>query len=181
MRVTGGIYKGRTVKMPPGTVRPTMDRMRESFFGMLGPLDGLRFLDLFGGSGIVAIEAVSRGARSAVTVERDRKNARVLRENIGLAEGKVEAVFLPVERFVRGAKEAFDIIYIDPPFRYAYSADLLDRIGRSRTVHETTLVLIHHPSVDLGEPSNLEHIETRKYGKSRLGVFRTAFPRTSGE
>ncbi|MFW6253274.1 MAG: RsmD family RNA methyltransferase, partial [bacterium] len=62
MRITGGSLRGRVVKVPPGEIRPTMDRMRESMFSILGPLHGRSFLDLFGGSGIVALEAVSRGA-----------------------------------------------------------------------------------------------------------------------
>ncbi len=161
--------------MPPGDVRPTMDRVRESFFGMLGPLDGIRFLDLFGGSGVVAVEAASRGAPEVVTVERDRRNARVVRENISLAEGAVTVLFQPVERYVMTAKEAFDIIYIDPPFEYGHSADLLNRIGRSRLLHASTLVLIHHPGIALGEPANMVLERRKRYGKSHLDVFRASF------
>ena len=157
--------------MPPGTVRPTMDRMRESIFGMLGPLDGVRFLDLFGGSGAVALEAASRNAELVVTVERDRRNEKVLRENISLANETVEAVFLPAEQYVKRGSEAFDIIYVDPPFDYGHSADLLSRIGRSRLVHSGTLVLIHHPGDELGSPDGLSHSQTRRYGKSHLDVF----------
>lgn len=157
--------------MPPGTVRPTMDRMRESIFGMLGPLDGVRFLDLFGGSGAVALEAASRGAERIVTVERDRRNEKVLRENINIADGTVELVLLPVEQYVKRGNDAFDIIYVDPPFDYGHSADLLSRIGRSRLVHARTLVLIHHPGEELGTPDGLLHSQTRRYGKSHLDVF----------
>ena len=157
--------------MPPGTVRPTMDRMRESIFGMLGPLEGVRFLDLFGGSGAVALEAASRDAERVVTVERDRRNEKVLRENINLANGIIEVVFLPVERYVKRGGEAYDIIYVDPPFDYGYSADLLSRIGRSGLVHAGTLVLIHHPGEDFGSPHGLVHSQTRRYGKSHLDVF----------
>lgn len=157
--------------MPPGTVRPTMDRMRESIFGMLGPLEGVRFLDLFGGSGAVALEAASRDAERVVTIERDRRNEKVLRENISLAKETVEVLFLPVERYVKRGSEAYDIIYVDPPFDYRYSADLLSRIGRSRLVHAGTLVLIHHPGENLGSPDGLVHSQTRRYGKSHLDVY----------
>ncbi|MFP4644542.1 MAG: RsmD family RNA methyltransferase, partial [Spirochaetales bacterium] len=114
MRITGGTLRGRRLRMPPGTVRPTMDRMRESIFGMLGPLEGVRFLDLFGGSGAVALEAASRDAERVVTIERDRRNEKVLRENISLAKETVEVLFLPVERYVKRGSEAYDIIYVDP-------------------------------------------------------------------
>ncbi len=157
--------------MPPGTVRPTMDRMRESIFGMLGPLDGVRFLDLFGGSGAVALEAASRDAERVVTVERDKRNQKVLRENISLSEKTIELVLLPVEQYVKRGADAFDIIYVDPPFDYGHSGDLLSRIGQSRLVHDGTLVLIHHPGEDLGSPDGLRHSQTRRYGKSHLDVF----------
>jgi 16S rRNA (guanine966-N2)-methyltransferase len=62
MRVTGGIYRGRIVKCPKGVIRPAMDRMRESMFSVLGYMDGLSFLDVFSGSGMIGIEAASRGA-----------------------------------------------------------------------------------------------------------------------
>jgi 16S rRNA (guanine966-N2)-methyltransferase len=64
MRITGGKYRGRIVEVPKGTleIRPAMDRMRESVFAVLGDLSGLSFLDLFSGSGIIAMEAASRGA-----------------------------------------------------------------------------------------------------------------------
>ncbi len=71
MRITGGTIRGRRVVCPPGVIRPAMDRMRESMFSILGPLDGFSFLDLFTGSGLVGLEAWSRGARPVVLVEKD--------------------------------------------------------------------------------------------------------------
>ena len=67
MRITGGLYRGRGIKCPPGVIRPAMDRMRESLFAVLGNITGCSFLDLFSGSGIVGIEAASRGAASVRT------------------------------------------------------------------------------------------------------------------
>ena len=64
MRITGGRYNGRTVKCPKGIIRPAMDRMRESMFSILGPMDGLSYLDLFSGSGSVGLEAASREGRT---------------------------------------------------------------------------------------------------------------------
>ena len=76
MRVTGGRYRGRTVKCPKGVIRPAMDRMRESLFNILGNISGESFLDLFSGSGVVGIEAASRGAEPVVLVEKTGENAR---------------------------------------------------------------------------------------------------------
>ena len=76
MRVTGGRYRGRTIKCPKGVIRPAMDRMRESLFNILGNISGESFLDLFSGSGAVGIDAASRGAEPVLLVEKDRGSAR---------------------------------------------------------------------------------------------------------
>ena len=72
MRITGGTLKGRMIKGPDGIIRPAMDKMRESFFAILGGLEGKAFLDLFSGSGIIALEAASRGAERVVLCEKDK-------------------------------------------------------------------------------------------------------------
>ncbi|MFW5786109.1 MAG: RsmD family RNA methyltransferase [bacterium] len=82
MRVIAGRYGGRRLKVPPGTIRPAMDQMRESVFAGLGNIEGARFLDLFAGSGAVGLEAASRGAALVVFVESDRKKIATLKENI---------------------------------------------------------------------------------------------------
>lgn len=149
-----------------------MDRMRESMFSILGPLHGLSFLDLFGGSGIVALEAVSRGADPVVTVEKDRRKSRVLLENLAISVTAIEAHFVPAERYVKATRNRhFDILYLDPPFRYKHSATLLGEIARSRIVTSSSLILIHHPRTDLGVPDGLIHRDTRMYGGSQLDFF----------
>jgi 16S rRNA (guanine966-N2)-methyltransferase len=126
MRVIAGRLGGRRLQSPPSSVtRPTSDRVREALFATLGPIDGLSVLDLFAGSGALAIEALSRGASHAVLVERDRVAAKVIAQNLealGLAE--------PVARLVRGsakralaqaarAAESYDLLFLDPPYRQA--------------------------------------------------------------
>ena len=72
MRITGGKLKGRIIKCPDGVIRPAMDRMRESVFQIIGDLSGKSWLDLFSGSGTIAIEAVSRGASDVELCEKDK-------------------------------------------------------------------------------------------------------------
>ncbi len=108
MRVTGGEYGGRRIDVPPGEIRPAMDRMRESVFSILGSalgsLQGTTVLDLFSGSGSMALEALSRGARSAVLVERDRGKANVVRKNLSYVEPeRWKLVIAPVERYLKRA------------------------------------------------------------------------------
>ena len=82
MRITGGIYRGRRIVCPPGIIRPAMDMMRESLFSILGPLEGMSFLDLFSGSGCVGIEAASRGASLVHLVEKDRQKREIGRAHV---------------------------------------------------------------------------------------------------
>jgi 16S rRNA (guanine966-N2)-methyltransferase len=126
MRVIAGRLGGRRLKAPAGTVtRPTSDRVREALFGMLADVDGAGVLDLFAGTGALGIEALSRGAARAVFVERDRRVAQVLSENLAvlaltadLAEVRREDV-LAALRSASARKETYDLIFIDPPYRQA--------------------------------------------------------------
>lgn len=126
MRVIAGTLGGRRLKAPAGrTTRPTSDRVREGLFSMLGDLHGSVVLDLFAGTGALGIEALSRGARRAVFVERDRAAVRALRENLsalGLAQAHAEvrvADALPALRAAREAGETYDLVLVDPPYRQA--------------------------------------------------------------
>ena len=90
MRITGGKYCRRNVVCPPGVIRPAMDRMRESLFSILGDLTGCSFLDLFSGSGCVAIEAASRGASQIHLVEMDRGKKATIEKNLSFVEEEKE-------------------------------------------------------------------------------------------
>ena len=173
MRITGGRYRSRIVTCPPGIIRPAMDRMRESVFAVLGPLDDLAFLDLFSGSGIMALEAASRGAKQLHLVELDRGKRTVIQKNLTIAEEEMNISFQPVERFIRSWKQAFDIIYLDPPFDYPNKGRLLARISASKLLKEETRVLIHYPKED-NLPDCIEQLELydrREYGRSIVGFY----------
>ena len=132
MRITGGRYRGRQVKCPKGIIRPAMDRMRESLFSILGDLTGLSFLDLFSGSGLVGLEAASRGAAPVVLVEKDPGKKRVILENLTIAEeNKPRLYLMPVERFLKRFDTPYDIVYLDPPFPYGEKVKMVELpIGR---------------------------------------------------
>jgi 16S rRNA (guanine966-N2)-methyltransferase len=127
MRVIAGRLGGRRLKAPPGRVtRPTSDRVREALFSMLGEVTGACVLDLFAGSGALGIEALSRGARRAVFVERDTVAARVLGENLAaLGIGSEEAELRRIDagaalQSARASKETYDLLFIDPPYGQAH-------------------------------------------------------------
>ena len=176
MRITGGSLAGRRLRCPVGIIRPAMDKMRESVFAIIGGfLPGAAFLDLFSGSGIVGLEAWSRGAASVVMVEKDAGKIQVLTENAALAEGAAHVHIMPVERYIKFAKaEPFDIVFLDPPFPYKYKEELLCSLASSSLLAENGLVLIHYPKDDeLPEKtSGLERSDLRVYGRSHVGFYR---------
>ena len=168
MRITGGSLAGRQVKVPPGVIRPAMDMMRESIFAVLGDLSGLSFLDLFSGSGIIALEAASRGAEYIEAVEMDPLKRKILLENVSISPIRINCKFLPVELYVKRAKQAFDIIFCDPPFPYKFKWDLITSIRDSILIKMNTLLLLHRPRNE--NPENLSpemvHEDMREYGRS---------------
>jgi 16S rRNA (guanine966-N2)-methyltransferase len=126
VRVVAGRLGGRRLRAPRGRdTRPTSDRVREALFSMLGSVEGERVLDLFAGSGALAIEALSRGAASATLVERDARAAGVIRANLEALElGSDEArvVHATADVALRDASrsgDTYDLVLLDPPYRDA--------------------------------------------------------------
>jgi 16S rRNA (guanine966-N2)-methyltransferase len=119
IRIIGGEYRGRKIQVPDSPdLRPTPDRVRETLFNWLGQsLGGLSCLDLFAGSGALGFEAASRGAARVVMVEQDRSVFQSLRETKdAIGAGAVELV-LDDAFAVLGKAQAFDVVFLDPPFR----------------------------------------------------------------
>ena len=124
-RIVGGSAGGLRLRVPPGErTRPTSDRVREALFSALesalGSLHGRSFLDLYAGSGAIALEAASRGAGPVVAVESDRRAAAVVADNVATTALGVRVVTSPVERFAaRAADVAYDVVVADPPYPLA--------------------------------------------------------------
>jgi 16S rRNA (guanine966-N2)-methyltransferase len=144
MRVIAGRFRSRRLKSVPGlSVRPTPDRLREALFNVLAPrLSGTTFLDAYAGSGAVGIEALSRGAKHAILIERSAKALAVLRENLSALGLKDEATV------VRGSAAALlhnypcDIAFVDPP--YDQENEYADSLNALATT-QAKLVIAQHP------------------------------------
>ncbi|MDR0402042.1 MAG: RsmD family RNA methyltransferase [Treponema sp.] len=185
MRISGGILAGRKVGVPPGQIRPAMDRMRESVFAVLGDLSGLSFLDLFSGSGIIALEASSRGASCIEAVESDRGKAKTLIANAAISPTPIRCRFMSCELYIRRAKKKFNIIFCDPPFPYQHKSRLVRSIAsslmygaaeNSGNLAEQSILVIHRPKsegLDLSsETTPLSIVETRRYGNSAVDFIK---------
>jgi 16S rRNA (guanine(966)-N(2))-methyltransferase RsmD len=174
MRITGGILRGRIVEVPGGIIRPAMDRMRESVFGVLGDLTGRSFLDIFSGSGIIALEAASRGANPVEAVEMDSVKRKTLIENVSISPVRIQCRFMAAELYVRRAKTQFDIIFCDPPFPYKFKWELVGSIAASPLMGPGSRLLIHRPRQDFFDaaPEGLTFEESRTYGRSVVDFFK---------
>ena len=174
MRITGGLYRGRTILCPPGVIRPSMDRMRQSLFSILGDLQGVSFLDLFSGTGILGVEAASRGAEPVLLVEKDPRKKAVIRKNISFVESGIDLVISPVERFLRVNQRPWDIVFLDPPFDMVGKGAVLDSACTPPHLAPGGLAIMHlHSAEKLAtERDGLELVDRRAYGQSLLLFFR---------
>ena len=148
MRVIAGKARRLPLKTVPGTdTRPTTDRIKETLFNILQPeIADCRFLDLFSGRGGIGLEALSRGADSAVFVEKNPTACKCIRENLSftkLAEhGKLLNMdILQALRTLEG-EEAFDCIFMDPPYNHDLEKQVLEYLSKSSLADESTLIII---------------------------------------
>ena len=133
IRIIAGEFRGRRIAVPARAgLRPTPDRVRETLFNWLGQhLDGLACLDLFAGSGALGFEAASRGAARVVMVEQDRTAFEVLKATHStLGAKQVELVLGDAFAYLRDARERFDVVFLDPPFRQNAAPAALERLPR---------------------------------------------------
>ena len=118
MRVIGGEFRSRRLQSIPGTdVRPTSDKMRETLFNILSPvIEGVVFVDAYAGTGAVGIEALSRGARHAVFIEKNREAANLIKSNLAALKIEARARVIPGSAALYLGKIEADIVFIDPPY-----------------------------------------------------------------
>jgi 16S rRNA (guanine966-N2)-methyltransferase len=138
VRIIGGQWRSRILEFPDAVdLRPTPDRVRETLFNWLGQdLSGRACLDLFAGSGALGFEALSRGAASAVMVEKDAAALRALRENASkLGAGNLTVVRGDALEFARETRSRFDVVFVDPPYRLSLQAAALSLVRGLLSLH----------------------------------------------
>lgn len=176
MRIIAGTNKGRALKAPKWDgLRPTSDKLRETLFNIIaGRLDGARVLDVFAGTGAIALEALSRGAAAATCIEHDRRAALLIEENrerCGEAERCViirDAVERALSKAVTGGP--FDIVVLDPPYDYAALGHAV-RDAAAQRAPGGLLVLEHSSRVAPPAPAGLAVTRTVKSGDSALTFY----------
>jgi 16S rRNA (guanine(966)-N(2))-methyltransferase RsmD len=150
-----------------------MDQMRESVFACLGDLSEKSFLDIFSGSGVIALEAASRGASRIEAVENDPLKRKTLLENVSISPVRIHCRFINAELYVKRGKTPFDYIFLDPPFPYQYKWELVSRIADSTLVSNGSMILMHRPRQDYQKENiaALEKTDSREYGRSVVDFF----------
>ncbi|HNX33288.1 MAG TPA: 16S rRNA (guanine(966)-N(2))-methyltransferase RsmD [Kiritimatiellia bacterium] len=190
MRISGGEFCGRKLKVPPGEkVRPTQDRVREALFSMLmSVVPDARFIDLFAGSGSVGLEAYSRGARSVTWVEKDPRHASVLKENRAvLAPDLGEVACCEVTRWLKGpgcGRQA-DVAFADPPYaagREQGFAEIMRLLAENRVLRPGGIFVAEMPEAKSAEEvAGWTLLRDRTYGHTRLAVYKLETERLTSE
>jgi len=178
MRVIAGSLGGRTLDVPrTARVRPTYDRVRESVFAIIEPyIEGASVIDVFAGSGSLAIEAVSRGARRAALIEIDAAIARAAAGNVrrlgieSVCDLRVGDALRLLSASLPGSP--FDIAFVDPPYDSGFVPSTLQALARPGTMSEQALVVVERSSDDVGvEPAHgfVVH-RSERYGSTAVDL-----------
>jgi 16S rRNA (guanine(966)-N(2))-methyltransferase RsmD len=177
MRVVAGRVKGHHLQAPKGMdTRPTSDKVREAIFAVVADrVEDEDVLDLFAGTGALAIEALSRGAASAVLVEKRPAACQIIRANLRHTRLEAEAKLLcmPVERALRTLDTPFGLILLDPPYAMANLHGIMSMLSGSGVVGSTTTVVFEHsPRFAVAERYGRLALQRQKvYGDTAVSIF----------
>jgi 16S rRNA (guanine(966)-N(2))-methyltransferase RsmD len=175
MRIISGKYRGKVIRPPKGLpVRPTTDQAKEALFNILQSrlgFQGLKVLDLFAGTGNMSFEFLSRGVTGIKAVDADARCVQFIQRTFQeLAAQDAKALKMPVERFLGQASEAFDLVFMDPPYAMPGQDQLVRMILEKGWLAEDGLLILEHSSTTDCQTFPY-FVETRKYGSSSFSFF----------
>jgi 16S rRNA (guanine966-N2)-methyltransferase len=175
MRIIAGSRKGATIYAPKSDTRPTGDRVREAAFNLIGPVDDMTVLDLFAGSGAMGLEALSRGASTAVFVELDREAQRAIERNVEKLR-LTGATLLRMDARRALASEAasgrrYDLVVVDPPYAMFQTLQPTLSAYVPALLAEDGLVVVETAKRDHPDLRPLAERTSRTYGSARITLF----------
>lgn len=178
MRIIAGSMRSRTIAAPKGTdTRPTLDRTRESLFNIIaGNCPDAKVLDLYGGSGALALESISRGAKSAVVCDCSREAAKAIRQNIETLKVGEQVRFLFMQdlqavHLLGREKAQFDLVFLDPPYRLS-TDPACKAMMEAGILEEDALVVIEHDVRVVPAPGeNYQLIDKRQYRDTAISFY----------
>jgi 16S rRNA (guanine966-N2)-methyltransferase len=178
MRIISGLWRSRPIIAPKGdTTRPSADRTRETLFSMLtsrlGSFEDLKILDLFAGSGALGLEALSRGAASCTFVEQDRDALAALDSNIAKLGAKAQCDVRRSSVLSLGpARDAYDVVLLDPPYGSGAGQVALDKLGRLGWIAAGAWIALETSGKEDVEAKGFVVDATRNVGKARITLLR---------
>ena len=177
MRVVSGTARGKKLEsLSEEGLRPTTDRVKEAIFSVIQfEIEGRTFLDLFSGSGQMAIEALSRGANFATLVDHSPKSIKIIKNNLQKADfnSKSEVFNLDYENFLKNNKETFDIVFLDPPYKKGILQKALEEVVK--ITNESGVIICENP-VEEELPNKIGKFylsKSFKYGKIKTSFYRS--------
>lgn len=169
MNITAGKFKGRKVVAPDDKiVRPTLSKAREGIFSVLYSLmdfEGKSFLDVFAGSGIMGLEALSRGFAETFSLEKNPKVARILKENYKNLGLNADLILGDSLKSLGKISKSFDVIYIDPPYLSGIYEKTLEAIKMFEIANENSIIILEHITEIDWEVLGFKLIKQKKYSK----------------
>ena len=176
MRVITGTAKGVQLKTPEGMLtRPTADRVKEALFSIINfDIPGAKVLDLFGGTGQIGIEALSRGAERSVFVDAREDACKLIRENLRRTKLEGTVVRSDYLDYLNRCRETFSIIFLDPPYAEAYLENAIKRITEIDILQTDGIIVTERPvGKELPwEFDDYQRSKDYKYGKTLLTIYR---------
>lgn len=156
-------------------VRPTGAKVRQALFNILGKrVPEARFLDLFAGSGLMGLEALSRGAGSLIAVEENRKMSRIIEDNVKHLGYKAEVITADVRRAIPILEQrCFDIVFADPPYKSQLASTVVELAGRYQLLADRGVMLVEHAR-DLKMPEQTDAlglVDRRVYGQTAISFY----------
>lgn len=178
MRIISGKYRGKEVfgYQLEGT-RPTQDRIKESLFAMIqNEVGDAKVLDLFAGTGNLGLEALSNGARHCTFVDNNQKAVQTIKKNIhnlNIPTDQHKVILSDYQAFLNQDKESYDVIFLDPPYRYTVLPELLNDLVTKEKITSGGIVVCEYEQGNLIESvQNLVQIKDRKYGYKRITIYK---------
>lgn len=175
MRIIAGKYKGRTLIAPKQDSRPTLDRMKETLFNILNfKLRDAVVLDLFAGSGQLAVESLSRGARRVVMCDSSRDAVAAIKANFAKIDAEPEIFLCDYVQCLKRLNCKFDVVFVDPPYNSGYYIDVLNKLCEFDLLDdEATVVCEHLAETDLPKTvAALQIYDSRKMGTVKFDFYR---------
>lgn len=172
MNITGGKFNGRKITtVKSNDVRPTSSKVRSSIFNMLNSMDinfgEAIFLDLFAGSGIMGLEALSRGAKKAVFVEENSNTLKLIKQNLIKFDTNFETFNMDALRFLDRTQDKFDIIFIDPPYMAGLYDSVIEKILQKNLLNKDGILILEAPIGYTPSP-DITVIKEKTYGKTKI-------------